>query len=74
MSRANPERWFYLDGFEASEFCPLWRWLDRFWVELAPPRNWCRVSFDEQGLATVHVPIGDFHEYALNRVNEAIDE
>lgn len=35
----KPERWFYLDGFEANEFCPLWRYVDRFSIWMNPPAN-----------------------------------
>lgn len=47
----RPDRWFFVDYYDdlAAEFSPVWRWLDRFWVELTPPRGWTRVSYDEFG-------------------------
>lgn len=69
----KPERWFYLDRFEANEFCPLWRWLDRFWVCIYGLPNWCHVSIDEDGLVTIRVPHGDFFPEALEQVERAIE-
>lgn len=70
----KPERWFYLDRLDANEFCPLWSRLDRFWLDIYGLPNWCQVSFDETGLATIRVPHGDFHPLALDRVEEEIGE
>jgi hypothetical protein len=69
----QPERWFYLDGFDANEFCPLWRYVDRFSIRYDPPYNWCLVHYEAgDGFATIEVPPGSYYRWALDRVNESI--
>lgn len=73
MSEPRTERWFYLDGFEANEFSPLWRYLSRFIVELYGLPNWCRVHYEYgENQPIIIAPAGDYHHFALDRVNEAI--
>ena len=75
LSGPRPERWFYLDEFEAHEFSPVWRWLDRYYVQLYGLPNWCRVHYERgDDEPIIEVPIGSYHHFALDRVNEIIGE
>jgi len=59
----RPDRWFYIGDYDlAAEFTPLYRYLDRFMLEIHPPRGWVRVSYTFEGA----IPIPTIHANCSN--------
>lgn len=66
------DRWFYIGpgDLEPAEFTPLHRGL---WLELNPPAGWTRVSYDGDGLPTIHAS-GYSCEFALRALSDQITQ